>query len=449
MNQNATQRIAIVGSGIAGLSAAWLLSDKYEVELYEQNDYVGGHTHTLEVEEDGIQIPIDTGFIVYNEPNYPLLTQLLRYLNVETKKTDMSFAVSVENGRLEYAGDNLNKLFAQKRNIFDLRFLSMIKEIVRFNKQCRDYILLNDHALSLADFLDQNGYNQQFRYDYLLPMAAAIWSCPTSTMLSFPFSSFVRFFHNHGLINLKHRPQWRTLVGGSYQYVKKMTSILGARVKVNQEVVSVKRLSDGVDIVTKDGHRTRYDALILACHADQAAMLLENPKQLESKLLNKFRYQENKAYLHTDSRLMPKSHNVWSSWNYLSDGKQLQEREVSVSYWMNRLQQLDSQKEYFVSLNPLDSPREEYIIAEMSYDHPVFDSAALYAQEMLDEIQGHDRIWYCGSYFGYGFHEDALRSSVELAARLGVTEPWLAKTNHIPYQHNIDQLVALARSTGV
>lgn len=449
MNQITPQRIGIIGSGIAGLSAAWLLRNSYQVELYEQNDYVGGHTHTIEVEEDGKLIPIDTGFIVYNEPNYPLLTQLLSYLEIETQKSDMSFAVSIDDGRLEYAGDNLNKLFAQRGNLLNRHFIGMIMEIRRFNKQCQAHIHLNEHTLSLGDFLDQNSYNDQFRYDYLLPMAAAIWSCPVDTMLSFPFSSFARFFHNHGLISLKQRPQWQTLVGGSWQYVKKMTADLGSRVIVNQPVIKVKRRPDSVEIVTKGGHIAHYDALIIACHADQTALLLDNPKPLESKLLNKFRYQKNTVHLHTDSSLMPKSRQVWSSWNYMSDGKQMNDRAVSVSYWMNRLQQLNAQKDYFVSLNPLQPPCKECLIATMSYDHPVFDSAALYAQEMLNEIQGQDRIWYCGSYFGYGFHEDALRSSIELAATLGVSEPWLAEYKHIPKQHNIDQLAALARSVGV
>ncbi|MES9953983.1 MAG: FAD-dependent oxidoreductase [Candidatus Thiodiazotropha sp. 6PLUC2] len=449
MTQTTTHRIGIVGSGIAGLSAAWLLRNKYQVDLYEQNDYVGGHTHTVEVEEDGKIIPIDTGFIVYNEPNYPLLTQLFRYMDVETQNTDMSFAVSVDKGRLEYAGDNLGKLFAQKRNIIDIKFLSMLREIVRFNRDCLAYIEDNNHDLSLGDFLDQNGYNQQFRYDYLLPMAAAIWSCPTRTMLSFPFSSFARFFNNHGLISLKNRPQWKTVVNGSWQYVKKMSAALGSRIKVKQQVVRIKRLPDGVEVITQDGQKMKYDNLILACHADQAVSLLDNPKPLEAKLLNKFRYQENIAYLHSDSALMPKSRKVWSSWNYLSDDKHIEERDVSVSYWMNRLQRLDSKRDYFVSLNPLQSPRDECTVATITYDHPVFDSAALYAQEMLDQIQGKERIWYCGSYFGYGFHEDALRSSVELASRLGVSEPWMTENRYIPYQNNIDKLASLARSAGV
>ena len=442
-------RIGIIGSGIAGLSAAWLLRNRYELDLYEQNDYTGGHTHTIEVEEEGSKIPIDTGFIVYNEPNYPQLTQLLRHLDVQTQPTDMSFAVSVGQGKLEYAGDNLSKLFAQRRNLFNRRFLSMIKEILRFNKQCKQILEHDDPSLSLGEFLDLNGYNRQFREHYLLPMASAIWSCPTRTMLSFPVSSFVRFFHNHGLINLKQRPQWKTVVNGSWQYVKKMSAGLVNKVRLKEPVISVRRLADGVEVVTAQGRKQRYDALILACHADQALSLLENPSRLEKQLLSQFHYQKNQAFLHTDPSLMPKSRSVWSSWNYLSDDRQTGDNAVSVSYWMNRLQRLEAGRDYIVSLNPLREPRRNRLIAEMTYDHPVFDSAAMLAQQRLEQIQGSERIWYCGSYFGYGFHEDALRSSIELAAKLDVPAPWETRAYRPRQQHAINHLADLARSAGV
>ncbi|MET0076708.1 MAG: FAD-dependent oxidoreductase [Candidatus Thiodiazotropha lotti] len=450
MKQNDIKRIGIVGSGIAGLSAAWLLKNRYQVDLYEQNDYVGGHTHTIEVLEGSGMIPIDTGFIVYNEPNYPLLTALLDYLDVETQNNDMSFAVSIDSGSLEYAGDNLKKLFAQRQNLFDFQFLSMIKEIVRFNNQCQNHLHQGDYSISLGDFLDLNGYNHQFRYNYLLPMAAAIWSCPTSTMLSFPFSSFAQFFKNHGLVKLKNRPQWKTLVGGSWQYVKVMANSLGSRIKINQSVTSVRRTSSGVEITTKSGHKESYDALIIASHADQAVALIENPNPLEADCLGKFRYQDNTVYLHTDRGLMPRLRDVWSSWNYIADDElETQERAVSVSYWMNRLQRLKAEKDYFVSLNPLQPPQEEQLIEKMVYQHPVFDHGAMWAQQQLNEIQGKHRIWYCGSYLGYGFHEDALRSSVEVAASLGVEVPWLKQTQAITLQPDMDQLASLARSVGV
>jgi predicted NAD/FAD-binding protein len=450
VQQNDIKRIGIVGSGIAGLSAAWLLKNRYEVDLYEQNGYVGGHTHTIEVPEGKTNIAIDTGFIVYNEPNYPLLTQLLKHLDVKTQSTDMSFAVSIGSGSLEYAGDNLKKLFAQKQNLFDYKFLLMIKEILRFNNQCQNFAHHNDHSISLGDFLDLYGYNHQFRYDYLLPMAAAIWSCPTSTMLSFPFSSFAQFFRNHGLVKLKNRPQWKTLVGGSWQYVKVMTSALADRIKINHPVVSVRRTTNGVEIVTKGGHREAYDALIIASHADQAASLIEQPNPLEADLLSKFKYQDNSVYLHTDTELMPRLRSVWSSWNYMAeDDLKTEQRAVSVSYWMNRLQRLQAEKDYFVSLNPLKPPHQDQQIEKMIYQHPVFDHHAMVAQQKLNEIQGKERIWYCGSYFGYGFHEDALRSSVQVAAELGVRETWLKESQAIASQMDIHHLAALARSAGV
>jgi predicted NAD/FAD-binding protein len=450
MHQNNIRRIGIVGSGIAGLSAAWLLKNRYEVVLYEQNDYLGGHTHTIEIAEGNKTIAVDTGFIVYNEPNYPLLTQLLKHLEIETQNTDMSFAVSIGSGALEYAGDNLKKLFAQKQNLIDYQFLKMIKEILSFNKQCQNFVHHDDHDLSLGDFLDLYGYSNQFRYDYLLPMAAAIWSCPTSTMLSFPFNSFAQFFRNHGLVKLKNRPQWKTLVGGSWQYVKIMASALGDRIKINQPVASVRRTANGVEVITKNGDKAHYDALIIASHADQAISLIEQPTQLETELLNNFKYQENRVYLHTDRDLMPKLRNVWSSWNYMADDNQkTEQRSVSVSYWMNRLQRLQAEKDYFVSLNPLKAPRQEQQIKKMVYQHPVFDKDAMQAQQKLSEIQGKDRIWYCGSYFGYGFHEDALSSSVKIAAELGVKEPWLKTNETRQDQADINQLAALARSVGV
>ncbi|RLW55770.1 MAG: hypothetical protein B6D76_02605 [gamma proteobacterium symbiont of Stewartia floridana] len=450
MKQNELKRIGIVGSGIAGLSAAWLLKNRYQVDLYEQNDYVGGHTHTIEVPEGNDRIPIDTGFIVYNEPNYPLLTKLLDHLQVETQNTDMSFAVSIDSGSLEYAGDNLKKLFAQRQNLINFQFLSMIKDILRFNKQCQNHIHQDDYNISLGDFLDLHGYNHQFRYNYLLPMAAAIWSCPTNTMLSFPFNSFAQFFRNHGLVRIKNRPQWKTLVGGSWQYVKVMAGALGSRVKTNQSVASVRRTTDGVEITTESGHKETYDALIIASHADQAISLLENPNPLEAELLGRFRYQDNTVYLHTDSALMPRLRDVWSSWNYIAeDDLKTQQRAVSVSYWMNRLQRLNAEKDYFVSLNPLQSPQEDHLIEKMVYQHPVFDSGAMWAQQQLAEIQGKQKIWYCGSYFGYGFHEDALSSSVQVAASLGVQVPWSKQSEVTTLQPDMDQLASLARSVGV
>jgi predicted NAD/FAD-binding protein len=423
-----TKTIAVVGSGIAGLSAAWLLRQRYEVTLFEKNDYLGGHTHTLEVEEAGRSLAIDTGFIVYNEPNYPHLTRLLHHLGVDSQDTDMSFGVSVAEGALEYAGDNLSTLFAQPRNLLKREFLGMLKDILRFNAHCKRLLRQNGFAdIGLGAFLDRHGYGDNFRHHYLLPMAASIWSCPSSSMLTFPAASFVRFLHNHGLLNLTHRPQWKTVKGGSWSYVKKLSSDLQHSTRIDTAVVGVKRHSQGVQITLADGHRQDFDKVVMACHADDALALLQNPSELEVYLLSRFRYQANRAWLHTDTDLMPRSRKVWSAWNYLAS-EDADDRSVSVTYWMNRLQRLEARHDYLVSLNPLKMPREEQIIAHMTYQHPLFDQQAIAAQQDLQRIQGRDRIWFCGSYFGYGFHEDALDSSVQVARSLGVAIPWLAST---------------------
>jgi len=426
--QNRNKSLAVVGSGIAGLSAAWLLRRDYRVSLFEKNDYLGGHTHTLVVEEDGRRIPVDTGFIVYNEPNYPHLTGLFDHLGIPTQNTDMSFGVCIGEGELEYAGDSLSTLFAQRRNLYRWEFHRMLKEILRFNRQCKR-LLKGDGfgAVSLGDFLDRNGYDRGFRERYLLPMAAAIWSCPTHTMLGFPAASFARFFANHGLLNLLRRPQWKTVCGGSWRYVIRLAADLQPDLQTDNPVAGIWRRPHGVELRLADGQTRVFDGVVLACHADQALSLLQNPSERERTLLTAFRYQSNRAWLHTDTELMPRSRKVWSAWNYLASGREDgTTTSVSVTYWMNRLQRLQAQNDYLVSLNPLKPPRDDRVIAHMIYQHPVFDEASMAAQPRLGELQGRDRIWFCGSYFGYGFHEDALRSSVQVARSLGASIPWEA-----------------------
>jgi len=423
------QRIAVIGSGIAGVSAAWLLRQTNDVRLFERNDYFGGHTHTLLVEEGGgRRVPVDTGFIVYNEPNYPHLTGLFDVLGVKTRDTDMSFAASVGNPPLEYAGSDLNSLFAQRRNLLSRPFLAMVWDILRFNRLCKDKLRRDGFGdQTLGDVLDEQHFGDRFRDHYLLPMAAAIWSCPPQTMLDFPAASFARFFENHGLLDLRDRPQWKTVQGGGHTYVNRMLEDLGPRVSAGDPVASVRRESGRVSITLASGTVLGFDQVVLACHADEALALIADPLPVERDILSWFDYQPNRALLHTDARLMPKSRRVWSSWNYLASQGGEQVDGVSVTYWMNRLQGLETDKNYFVSLNPLQEPGEGSLIAEMTSDHPVFDAGAMAAQHRLSEIQGRDRIWYTGSYFGYGFHEDALRASVELAERFGVRAPWLSQ----------------------
>ncbi|MEW5755550.1 MAG: FAD-dependent oxidoreductase [Pseudomonadota bacterium] len=426
------QKIAIIGGGIAGLASAWLLSRKHDVTLFERNDYIGGHTHTLEVDTPRGPLAVDTGFIVYNEPNYPNLTNLFRTLDVATRASDMSFGVSVDQGALEYAGSNLNTLFAQRRNLLEPRFLGMLRDVLRFNRRAKQILaqpVIED--ISLGDFLLREAYGAEFRDHYLLPMAAAIWSCPTATMLAFPLASFLRFFANHKLIDLFGRPEWRTVVGGSHEYVKRMLRLLEGRVFISTPAVAVTRLGDAVAVIAGDGEQRCFDQVILACHADEALALLSHPSEHEKKILGSFSYQKNHAILHRDARLMPRNPRAWSSWNYLAQRDRQQVTAVSVTYWMNRLQGLPGDQQLFVSLNAITPPREDAVLREMVYDHPVFDQRAMTAQRQLTQIQGRNRIWYCGSYCGYGFHEDALRSAIAVAEQLGVTAPW-ASTQRQP-----------------
>lgn len=418
-------RIAIIGSGIAGLSAAWLLRHRHEVTLYEGNGYPGGHSHTVSVPSAGGPVGVDTGFMVFNPRNYPLLTRLFDLLGVRTQPTDMSFSVSIDNGRLEYAGSGIGALFAQRRNLVNPRHYRMLYSILRFNRDART--LLDggtSRHLTVDEFLARGRYGRAFRDRYLLPMAAAIWSCPTQTMARFPAVSLARFYANHGLLDLRNRPQWRTVCGGSREYVQRLLAPLQERVRVGMPVTGVERHTGGIRIHTQDDSPAGYDAAVLACHADEALRLLHIPTDRERSVLGRFAYQHNRTLLHSDPRLMPRRRAVWSSWNYLSERSTGNASTVSVSYWMNRLQRLHQAPPLFVSLNPPHEPDPRTVVAEMDYTHPVFDTDALIAQRQLSALQGVDRIWYCGSYFGYGFHEDALRSSVGVAQRLGVAVPW-------------------------
>ncbi len=422
-----TQQIAVIGSGVAGLASAWLLSKQHRVTLIERNDYIGGHTHTIDVPEQDRTIPVDTGFIVYNERNYPLLVRMFEHFKTPTRAGDMSFAASIGPGELEYAGDNLDTLFAQRKNLLNPAFLGMLKDIVRFNRRCKTLLASNGFAeQSLGEFLERERLGAAFRDYYLLPMAAAIWSCPARTMMEFPAESLARFFANHGLISLVERPEWRTVVGGSQTYARTLIAAIGEDNILCDGATQVRRRADGVEVQLQSGQMRRFDAVVLACHADEALALLEQPTADEAQWLAPFRYQPNTTYLHTDARLMPKLRKVWSAWNYLSRARDDGSSAVSVTYWMNRLQGLESAKDYLVSLNPLTPPAADQVIAEMVYHHPVFDQAAMNAQPHLERLQGQDRLWYCGSYFGYGFHEDALRSAVNMVAKMGVaTTPFV------------------------
>lgn len=429
VKQGRKMDIAVIGGGVAGLSAAYMLSRCHTVTLYERNDYFGGHSNTVALDLGGRNVPVDTGFIVYNERNYPNLTRLFAHLNVPTEPSEMSFAVSIaDDGNqtpLEYGGGSLGQLFAQKRNLARPRFLGMIADTLRFFSAARALILSNtnvDEPMSLGEFLTKGRYGRAFIYDHLLPMAAAIWSCPLQTMLAFPAVSFARFFHNHGLLSLTDRPRWRTVSGGSQEYVRRLVSRIDARVGLAS--YSVSRTTAGVVVRDKCGGSRRFDQAVVATHADEALALLDRPQPAEAQVLGAFRYQRNRAVLHGDTHLMPRDRRVWSSWNYVASGRRDAERRVAVTYWMNLLQNIDRAHPLFVSLNPLVEPRADLTYASFDYDHPVFDAGAMAAQRRLNSIQGADRIWFCGSYAGYGFHEDALTSAISVVRSLGAAPPW-------------------------
>ncbi len=417
--------IGVVGGGISGLAAAWLLDRRYRVTLLERNDSVGGHTNTLMVEDPRGAFPVDTGFMVFNHRNYPHLTALFGELGVDSYPTTMSFSASVDEGRLEYAGSDLNGLFGQRSNLFKPGFLRMLTDIVRFNAAAKSFLSRSGGGeLTLGEFLDQGRYSQGFVHHYLLPMAAAIWSCPTGRIRAFPLLTFARFFHNHGLLDLVDRPQWRTVRGGSRVYVDRLLDRFSGEVRTRSAVQRVRRLGQGVEVQIENGERLRFDALVLGCHGDEALKSIQAPTALEHELLGAFRYQPNRVYLHSDPGLMPRRRRVWSSWNYLSNDEADSSGPVTLTYWMNSLQDLPPGRDIFVSLNPPRPPRSDKVIAEIGYEHPIFDAAAIAAQQRIGEIQGRDRLWFAGAYLGYGFHEDGLRSAVEVAAALGVPAPW-------------------------
>ncbi|MFN3586934.1 MAG: NAD(P)/FAD-dependent oxidoreductase [Moraxellaceae bacterium] len=417
-------KIAVVGAGISGLSAAWLLSRRHEVTLYEQQGRLGGHSNTVDVEIDGVSHPVDTGFIVFNRDTYPNLCGLFSLLGVSIADSDMSFGVSLREPDIEWAGTNLASVFAQPANLARPRFWGMLQDILRFNSEVTERAA-NGTAehISLGDFLVRNRYGDAFRDWYLLPMAAAIWSCPTQTMMSYPLATFARFCHNHGLLRVNDRPQWLTVRGGSREYVKRLAAAL-QDVRRGAAVTGLQRVPDGV-LVQVAGVLERYDQVVLACHSDEALTLLgDTATASERRLLGAIRYQPNHAVLHTDAALLPRNRRVWSSWNYMAGVGAPDSRPVSVSYLMNRLQPLPFEQPVVVSLNPFIEPDPARVIARIDYAHPLFDGPAIDAQARLPEIQGRDRLWYCGAWTGYGFHEDGLASAVRVARHLGADIPW-------------------------
>lgn len=410
--------IGVVGSGISGLSAAWLLSQRHRVTLYEAGDRIGGHSHTVEA----LGVAVDTGFIVYNEATYPNLTALFAHLGVETRASSMSFAVSLDGGRLEYAGGTRGGLFAQRRNLVSPRFWAMLSDLRRFYAAApRDLPTMG--SLGLGDYLDGLGCGSAFRDDHLYPMAAAIWSTPVCAIPDYPAAAFVRFCENHGLLRLKQRPQWRTVVGGSREYVARLREEFRGVVRTGCAVRAIRRDGAGVALETAHG-AMRHDRVVIAAHADQALALLDEPSAAEREVLGAFGYRRNHAVLHSDPALMPRRRRVWSSWNYAAHDR-ARGLAPSVTYWMNRLQHLPADKPLFVTLNPLREPDPALVHWRGDYDHPVFAAAAARAQTRLWELQGRRYTWFCGAHFGAGFHEDGLQAGLAVAEQLGgVRRPW-------------------------
>ncbi len=417
-------RIAVVGSGIAGLSAAWLLSKQYRVTLFEANDYLGGHTHTVDVALDGLTAPVDTGFLVFNDRNYPNLVGLFAHLGVGQVASDMSFSVRVDEDRLEWAGSSLATVFAQKRNLVKAEFWRMLKDILRFNRESTEIVTSGRrYDGSLGAFLESRCYGRAFRDWYLLPMGGAIWSCPTSQMLDYPADAFLRFCHNHGLLQLTNRPTWKTVAGGGRDYVTRMAAGI-ADVRLNCAVASVTRYAAGVQITCSNGRTEAFTQVVLACHADQSLRLLADPVDAEKRVLSGMNFIVNHAVLHTDVSLMPRNQDAWAAWNYVAGKGGSETRPVSVSYYINMLQPLPFKRPVIVTLNPTHAAREELVIDRFRYEHPIFDSGALEAQRELPALQGKRGTWFCGAWTGYGFHEDGLKSGMAVANALGVKAPW-------------------------
>lgn len=416
-------KIAVIGAGISGLSCAYRLAQSsMQVSLFEANDYFGGHTHTVDVSFDGITHGVDTGFLVFNHKTYPLLTKLFDELAIPTSGTDMSFSVKLPLGSrtLEWAGTNLDSVFTQKRNLLNPRFLRMLFDIVRFNRAATAMAQSGAAEMreSLGSYLDKQAYSSAFRDWYLLPMAGCIWSCPTEQMLAFPLSTFVRFCHNHGLLQVSDRPQWRTVKGGARQYVEKMLQAIPEKF-LSTPVLSVKRVKqDGrsqVELTTSAGPQY-FDHVVMAGHSDQSLALLADADAAERSILGAVQYQPNRAILHTDVSCLPANQKAWAAWNYQSENSR--EPKVCVHYLLNLLQPLPFKQPVIVSLNPLTLPDPASILGDYAYSHPVFDDAAVQAQGKLEQIQGRRQTWFAGAWTGYGFHEDGLKSGLKVAQSL-------------------------------
>lgn len=427
------KRIAVIGAGISGLAAAWLLGKVHNLTLYEAASRLGGHSNTVMVADGDNFLPVDTGFIVYNELTYPNLTALFDHFAVPTRTSNMSFAVSLRSGRLEYSGSSLGGLFVQKTNLLRPRFLSMLRDLVHFYRHSPAAASTLDSAMTIGEFLDARGYGTALREDHLLPMAGAIWSAEPRHLLDYPARSFIQFFVNHQLFRLADRVSWRTVAGGSRVYVEKLVRGLNGQIRMNSRISHLERGDLGVTVHDRHHGSEVYDDVVICTHADQALALLADASSDERRSLGAFRYSRNRAVLHRDTRLMPQRRQIWSSWNFITHATPVFDAPC-ITYWMNHLQHLSSRKPLFVTLNPAIQP--EAVLHEELYEHPLFDRSAIEAQERLWALQGVRNTWFCGSYFGSGFHEDGLQAGLAVAEMLGGGQcPW-----SVPNQYDRLQL---------
>ncbi|MCO4794858.1 MAG: FAD-dependent oxidoreductase [Bacteriovoracaceae bacterium] len=403
------KKLAIIGTGIAGMSAAYFLRDEFEVTLFEKNNYVGGHTNTIEVHDGEKTCPMDTGFMVFNEETYPNLLKLFAELKVPYKDTDMSFSVRNDEIDLEYNGSSLNGLFAQRKNIFNFKFIKMIREILKFNGDAPNVLNNPDYAdMTIRDYIKKLGLSDYFFKNFLVAMSSAVWSTPIEKMGEFPAKSLIRFFQNHGFVGVDTQLQWKTVIGGSREYRNRIVSKLGDRFHISCPVTAITQFSDKVEVTTSNEVHT-FDKVIVCTHADEALALLKTPSALQKEVLSKFSYQKNEAVVHTDASVMPELKSNWSSWNFM-----MKEQQAYTVYYMNRLQGVSEKKDFFVNINGENFVDENKVIQKITYHHPVFTLESSNAQTKIDQLNSNTNLHFSGSYYRYGFHEDALLSSVEL-----------------------------------